>query len=234
MQVHQEEREAASGTGGGLAPSEASSEGTEVSVRSEYSAGGHSEASSCAGGGHAAGGEVIVPMPFSKDLGTAHLDPPMVRVTLAATQPDQAWTQRVAPGPDGRHSHLCAVWDIASDAQGVQANLRISFPCTLVIGGGYDLPEAQELVGMFAYRLVGGHGGVHIGVARIRELGAANHGSHRSRVRGHGLGQAEWLDLAWLATGVHVGRQQEGGVTSLTSRGGEDAPPAPPAWERKA
>ena len=38
----------------------------------------------------------------------------------------------------------------------MQAALRISFPCPIVVIGGSNLPEGQELVGMFAYRLVSG------------------------------------------------------------------------------
>ena len=62
--------------------------------------------------------------------------------------------EQVAPGPDGRQRHLSAVWDMAVEAQGVQAELRISFSCPLVINGGSNLPHRQEMVGMFAYRLV--------------------------------------------------------------------------------
>ena len=59
--------------------------------------------------------------------------------------------------PDGRQRHLSAVWDMALEARGVQGTLRISFPCPIVVLGGSNLPEGQELVGMFAYRLVSGH-----------------------------------------------------------------------------
>ena len=52
----------------------------------------------------------------------------------------------------------------------MQADLRIPFPCPLVIRGGSNLPKRQELVGMFAYRLVSGHWLV-LGVARMREEG---------------------------------------------------------------
>ena len=116
MQAPEQESEAARGTGGGQAPSEAGSECSEDSRRSGRTGGGHSEASS--GVGHAMR-EVVVPMPSREDLGTAHLDPPLVRVTLAPRQPDPAWAQRVAPGPDGRQRHLSAVWDLALEARGV-------------------------------------------------------------------------------------------------------------------
>ena len=110
-------------------------------------------------------------MPSCEDLGTAHLDPPLARVTLAAKQPDPALTHRVAPGPDGRQRHLSAVWDLPLGARGVQAALRISFPCPLVVAGGSNLPEGQERLGMFAYRLVSGDWRVQTGVARIGEEG---------------------------------------------------------------
>ena len=67
-------------------------------------------------------------MPSREDLGTAHLDPPLARVTLVARQPDPAWQQRVVPGPNGRQQHLSAMWDLALEAEGVQADLRISVP----------------------------------------------------------------------------------------------------------
>ena len=38
----------------------------------------------------------------------------------------------------------------------MHANLRIPFPCPLVVKGGSNLPR-QTLMGMFAYRLVSGH-----------------------------------------------------------------------------
>ena len=57
--------------------------------RSGRSVGTGSEASTAAG--HVAG-EVVVPMPFRDDLGDAHTDLPLDRVTLAARQPDPAWT----------------------------------------------------------------------------------------------------------------------------------------------
>ena len=36
--------------------------------------------------------EVVVPMPSREELGTAQLDPPLARVTLATMQLDPAWT----------------------------------------------------------------------------------------------------------------------------------------------
>ena len=56
----------------------------------------------------------------------------------------------MAPGPDGRQRHLSAVWDMVLEFRGVPCTLRISFPCPIVVMGGSNLPEGQELVGMFA------------------------------------------------------------------------------------
>ena len=95
-------------------------------------------------------------MPSREDLGTAHTEPPLDRVTLAPRQPDPAWTQKVPPGPNGRQRHLSAVWDMVLESRGVQGTLRISFPCRIVVMGGSNLPEGQELVGLFAYKLVSG------------------------------------------------------------------------------
>ena len=74
-------------TGGGRAPSEAGSVRSEGSQRSRRSGG--SEASTARG--HVAR-EVVVPQPSRDELGDAHNDPPLDRVTLAARQPDPAWT----------------------------------------------------------------------------------------------------------------------------------------------
>ena len=60
--------------------------------RSGRSAGTGNEAGTAAG--HVER-EVVVPMPSRDDLGEAHPDPPLHRVTLAAKQPDPAWTQKV-------------------------------------------------------------------------------------------------------------------------------------------
>ena len=122
-------------------------------------------------------------MPSREDLGTAHLDPPLDRVTLAPKQMDPAWTQKVPPWPDGRQRHLSAVWDLALEARGVQGTLRISFPCPNVVMGGSNLPEGQEVVGMFAYRLVSGHWRVQTGLTR--------HSWGPWAECGHGVGEAE-------------------------------------------
>ena len=98
--------------------------------------------------------EVVGPQPSRDELGDAHDDPPLNRVTLAARQPDPASTQQVPPGPDGRQRHLSAVWDMVLESRVVQGTLRISFPCPIVVRGGANLPAGQEPVGMFAYRLV--------------------------------------------------------------------------------
>ena len=77
--------------------------------------------------------------------------------------------QWVAPGPHGQQQHPSAAWDEALEAWGVQAALRISVPCPIVVMGDSNRPEEQELVGMFAYRLVSGHWRVQTGVARTGE-----------------------------------------------------------------
>ena len=75
------------GTGGGRAPSEAGSVRSEGSQRSRRSGG--SEASTATGN---VARQVVVPQPPRDELGDAHNDPPLDRVTLAARQPDPAWT----------------------------------------------------------------------------------------------------------------------------------------------
>ena len=70
------------GTCGGRAPSEAGSARGEGSRSSGRSTGAGSEASS--GAGHTPR-EVVVPTPSRDDLGEAHTDPPLDRVTLAST-----------------------------------------------------------------------------------------------------------------------------------------------------
>ena len=151
-----------------MSPSEAGSGRSEGFQRSGRSAGGGSEASTSAG--HAPR-EVVVPMPSRENLGTAHTEPALDRVTLAPRQPDPACTQKVPPGPDGRQRHLSAVWDTVLESRGVQGTLRISFLCPIVVIGGANLPEGQDLVGLFACRLVTGHGRVQTGVVRIGEEG---------------------------------------------------------------
>ena len=141
MPVTSEGSERGKRCGAEPAPSEAPSERSEGSKCSGRSAFDRSEASSAGGPWvrcRARGGD---PLPSRDHLGTAHLDPPVARVTLAAMQPEAAWPQRIAPGTNGRHRHLFAVWELAVEAQGVQANFRIPFPCPLVVKGGSNLPE---------------------------------------------------------------------------------------------
>ena len=133
----------------------------------------------------------------------------MDRVTLAARQPDPAWTPQVPLGPDGRQRHLTAVWDMVLESRGVQGTFRISFPCPIVVRGGPNLPAGQELVGMFAYRLLSGHWRVQTGVSRIGEEGTVT----TARVLGLNVltgwdqRRPEWAHVACLAMRVHVGRQ---------------------------
>ena len=147
------------------------SERNEASARSGGTAGSCGEASSGAGRGREAGREVIFPMPSCDDLGTAHLNPPLAMVTLVARQPDLACHQRVAPKPHGGHWHLSTMWDLAVEAQGVRADLRISFPYPILIRGSSNLSNGGEKVGMFAYRLVSGHLRMQTRVAGIGEEG---------------------------------------------------------------
>ena len=70
--------------------------------------------------------------------------PPLDRFTLAAKQPDPAWTQKVPPGPDGRQRHLSAVWDMVLESRGVRGTLRISFPCPIVVKGGPTCPRGRS------------------------------------------------------------------------------------------
>ena len=195
------------------------SEGSQRSRRS-----GGSKASTARG--HMAR-EVVVPQPSRDELGDAHNDPPLDRVTLAARQPDPAWTQQVPPGPDGRQRHLSAVWDMELESRGVQGTLRISFPCPIVLRGGSNLPAGQELVGMFAYRLVSGHWRVQTGVSRIGEEGTVTTAGicGLNVLTGREQRRPEWVDVAWLAMRVHVGRQRKMGVVADVIDVEEDEPP---------
>ena len=107
-------------------------------------------------------------MPSRKDLGAAHTNPPLARVTLAARQLDPAWQHKVAPGPNGRQKHVSAMWEVAVEWSGGPRGARSTphpVPLPHFGEGGCKLPEGQTLVGMFAYRLVSGHGRVQAGVA---------------------------------------------------------------------
>ena len=221
---------------------------SERSVRSGRSGG--SEASTAMG--HVAR-EVVVPQASRDELGDAHNDPPLDRVTLAARQPDPAWTQQVPPGPDGRQRHLSAVWDMVLESRGVQGTFRISFPCPIVVRGGANLPAGQELgqelVGMFAYRLVSGHWRVQTGVSRIGEEGTVTTAGvfGLNVLTGWEKRRPEWVDVAWLAMRVHVGRQRKMGVADVIDveedepptrkrkgRPEGDTPPPPPKAPRTA
>ena len=112
----------------------------------------------------------------------------------------------------------------------MQADLRISFASPLVIRGGSNLPEGQELAGMFAYRLVSGHCHVQTGVAGIGEEGTVTMAGifALAVVTGREKRRAEWVHVAWLAMRVHVGRMRSReGLTSLTSRERRTPPPHP-------
>ena len=129
-----------------------------------------------------------------EDLGTAHTEPPLDRVTLSPKQPDPAGTHKVPPGPDGRQRHVFAVWDMVLESRGVQGTLRICFPCPIVVMGGSNLPKGQELVGLFAYRLVSGHlAGADGGGADCRRGRLRNH----SITMGTAHNELQWGKLLW-------------------------------------
>ena len=220
------------GTGGGRAPSEASSARSEGSRRSGRLAGAGSEASTGAG---VVAREVVVAMPSRDDFGETHNEPPLDRVTLAARQRDPAWTHKVPLGPDGRQRHLSAEWDTVLESRGVQGTLRISFPCPIVVTGGSNPPEGKELVGLFAYRLVSWHWRVQTGVSRIGEEGTVTTAGvfGLNVLTGSDKRRPEWVDVAWLAMRVHVGRQRKIGVADVIDVEEHDEPPTPSARKRK-
>ena len=195
--------------------------------------GGSSEANSAAGRGQGAGGGGDHPHAVPPGLGhrppRSPPPPPLAWVTLSARQPDPAQQQRVASGRDKRQRHLSAVWDLAMEAQGVKAFLRIIIPYPLVIKGCSNLPDAQELVGMFAYHLVSGHWWVQTGVAGIGEEGTVTTAGiiGPAVVKGMEKQRPEWVDVAWLAMRIHVGRVwSRGGVDVIDVKVAGDAPPA--------
>ena len=116
----------------------------------------------------------------------------------------------------------------------MQGTLRISFPCPIVVMGGSNLPEGQELVGLFAYRLVSGHWRVQMGLARIGEEGTVTTAGvfGLNVVTGWDKRRPEWVDVACLAMRVRVGRQQKMGGADVIDVEGEDDPP-PSARKRK-
>ena len=106
-----------------------------------------------------------------------------------------------------------AVSDIVLESRGVQGTLRLFIPRPIVVMGGSNLPEGHELVGLFAYRLVGGHLRVQTGVSRIGEEGTVT----RAGVFGLNVvtrwdkRRPEWVDVAWLSMPVHVASQRQMG-----------------------
>ena len=222
------------GTGARRALSQAGNARSEGSRRSGRSAGAGSEART---GAEVVARELVFPMQARDDLGEVHTEPPLDRVTLAPRQPDPAWTQKVPPGPDGRQRHLSAVWDMVLESRGVQGTLRISFPCPIVVTGGSNLPEGQELVGLFAYRLVkvSGHGRVQTGLSRIGEEGTVTTAGvfGVNVLTGCDKRRPEWVDVAWLAMRVHVGRQRNVEVADVIDVEEQDEPPTPSARKQK-
>ena len=89
---------------------------------------------------------------------------------------------------------------------------------------------------MFAYRLVNGHWQVPTGVAGIGEEGMVTAGGvvGLNVVNGWEKSKPEWVDVAWLAMRVLVGRQQKERVTIIDVEGEEEAPPRPSLPEAKS
>ena len=108
----------------------------------------------------------------------------------------------------------------------MQGTFPISFPCPIVVRGEANLPAGQELVGMFAYRLVSGHWRVLTGVSRIGEEGTVTTAGvcFLNVLTGWEQRRPEWADVAWLAMRVHVGRRRKMGVADVIDVE-EDEPP---------
>ena len=138
--------------------------------------------------------------------------PTLDRVTLAPRQPNPALMQKVPPGPNGRHRHLSTVWDMILESRGVQGTLCIAFPYPIVVMGGSNLPEGHELVGLHVClqacerALAGADGGG-------ADWGGGDGGwvFGLKLVTGWEKRRPEWVDVAWLAMRVHVGRQRKAG-----------------------
>ena len=86
---------------------------------------------------------------------------------------------------------------------------------------------------MFAYRLVSGHWRVQTGVSRIGEAGTVTSAGicGLNVLTGWEQRRPEWVDVAWLAMRVHVGRQRKMGVVVDVIDVEEDEPP--PTRQRK-
>ena len=121
------------------------------------------------------------------------------------------------------------------ESGGVHGTLRISFPCPIVVTGGSNLPEGQELVGLFAYRLVSGHWQVQTGMSRIEEQGTVTTAGvfGLNVVTGLDKRRPEWVDVAWLAMRVHVGRRRKMGLADVIDVEEQDDPPTLSARKRK-
>ena len=174
------------GTGGGRPPSEAGSVRSEGSRRSGRSGG--SKASTATG--HVAR-EVVVPMPSRDELGDAHTDPPLDRSPWPPGSRIRPGPSRCRPGPMGGRgiSVPCGTWSWSPGGAGHLPHLLPLPHCGQ--GGGANLPAGQELVGMFAYRLVSVHWRVQTGVSRIGEEGTVTTAGVFWAECAHGLGAAE-------------------------------------------
>ena len=168
---------------------------------------------------------MIVPFPSREDLDNAHLGP--------LSGPGHSGHQAAGSclsAKGGWHRHLSAAWDLAVEAQGVQASLCISFRCPHVIQAGSNLPEGLEMVGTFAYGLLSGHEWGQRTPAGIWEEGRVSTAGIIGLIvvtGGRSEGQNGWawhaLPCASMRGGSGVAR---GGLRSLTPRGRRTPPPA--------
>ena len=124
---------------------------------------------------------------------------------------------------------LCGSWPWRP---GGCKDLRIPLPCPLVVKRGSNLAEGQTLEGMFAYRLANRHWRVQAGMARMGEEGTGTAATvlRLAAVVGWEQRRAEWVDVAWLAMRVHVGKVRGGGGRGATSlhQGGRCGRPTHP------
>ena len=92
----------------------------------------------------------------------------------------------------------------------MQGPLHSPFPCPIFVKGDSVLLQGQTLVGMFAYRLVSGHGQVQTGVATGEGALTTAMVILMALVVGWQQRRPEWADVARLAMHVHAGRAPRG------------------------
>ena len=134
--------------------------------------------------------------------------PPITVLSMLRVQPPFAWRLEL-PGWKQARIDLAVTWEVHVETKAVERTpaFRISFRCAINMAG-VQLNDGEQLVGLYAYRLRGGHWKLATAVLGTQGVAKGQGDLHGvmpiSGVRGCGIRMEAHMDHAWLMMWFHA------------------------------